>query len=91
MLQAIPAGLPRDKARELIKAATSDSQALTRDQGEWTFAPLAIADISFALWHRSHPLGFIAHADLGDRVVAAWGEGNLPPEILRMQLMELTA
>jgi hypothetical protein len=30
-----------------------------------------------------------AHADLGDRVLAAWGTGDLPPVLHHMQLVEL--
>jgi hypothetical protein len=89
MLQAIPAGLPRKETMKLMNSAAADSQRLPRDRGGWTFVPLIIADVSYALWHRPHTLGFIAHADLGNQVLAAWGEGDLPTEILRTQLKEL--
>jgi hypothetical protein len=89
MLQVIPAGLPRDEMTKLMNAADTDSRALARDRAGWTFTPMVIGGATYALWHRSHTLGFVAHADLGDRVLAAWGTGDLPLVIHRMQLIEL--
>jgi hypothetical protein len=43
---------------------------------------------SFALRFRILGQGFVAHADLGDCVVAAWGTGALPPELNRVQKVE---
>jgi hypothetical protein len=89
MLQAIPAGLPRAETIKLMNEADTDSKKLAHDRGGWSLASMAIGDASYALWHRSHSLGFIAHADLGDRVLAAWGTGDLPPVLHHMQLVEL--
>ena len=89
MLHAIRPGLPREEAVGLMEAAAEESQAVARDRAGWSFAPMVMADVSYALWHRSLAGGFIAHADVGDRVLAAWGAGELPRALLRMQLIEL--
>jgi hypothetical protein len=89
MLHSIPPGLPREEAIRLVEAADTQSQAVARDRAGWTFVPMMVGDVSYALWHRSLARGFIAHADLGDRVLAAWGAGDLPRTLLRMQLIEL--
>ncbi|MCS5717677.1 hypothetical protein N1027_05950 [Herbiconiux sp. CPCC 205763] len=89
MLRAIPPGLPREDMMKRMDAADDTSQSLARDRGGWAFVPMDVAGTTYALWHRSHPLGFIAHADLGSHVMAAWGEGNIPPELSNMQLRDL--
>jgi hypothetical protein len=78
MLQVIPAGLPRDEMIKRMNAADTDSRVLARDRAGWTFTPMLIGDATYALWHRSHPPGFMAYADLGDRVLAAWAPATCP-------------
>lgn len=87
-LQAMPAGLPRADARSVIDVAEAESRALAQERGGWAFSPVVLDTISYALWYRPHPLGFIAHADLGDRVIAAWGAGDLPEAMGRLQLVD---
>lgn len=89
MLHAITPGPPREEAVRLMAAADTESQAVARDRTGWTFAPMVMAGVSCALWHRSFASGFIAHADLGSRVLAAWGPGELPRALFRAQLIEL--
>lgn len=62
-----------------------------RDRAAWAFAPLVLAHVTYALWHRPLAGGFVAHADFGDRVLAAWGNGDLPSELLRMQLVDVSS
>lgn len=73
----------------MMDEADTDAKNLARDRGGWSFAAMTLGGVSYTLWHRSHRLGFIAHADLGDRVLAAWGTGELPRAIHHVQLMEL--
>ncbi len=87
-LEAVPAGLPRAEMIERMTTATADAEALARDRGGWAFVPTVLEGARYALWHRAHPLGFVAHADFGSRVMAAWGAGGLPAELLRLQLWE---
>ncbi|MCS5716141.1 hypothetical protein NVV95_16465 [Herbiconiux sp. CPCC 205716] len=89
MLQAIPPGLPREETRKRMDAAAETSQSLARDRSGWAFLPMQLAGITYALWCRSHCSGFIAHADLGSHVMAAWGEGDVPPELSAMQFRDL--
>jgi hypothetical protein len=89
LLQSVPSGLPREDAMRLMDAANAESQAVASDRAGWAFAPMVIAGVPYALWHRSLAEGFIAHADLGGRVLAAWGPGDFPRTLLRMQLVDL--
>ena len=89
MLQSIPAGLPRPEMIRRVEEADAESKSMARDRGCWSLARMTLEQVSYALWHRSHALGFVAHADLGDRVLAAWGTGSLPPELLHVQLVEV--
>lgn len=89
MLQAIPAGLPRDETEKRNRAAEAEASIVAQDRGGWALAPLIVTDVTYALWHRRLNAGFVAHADLGDRVLTAWGTGDLPPELSRVQLMDL--
>jgi hypothetical protein len=89
MLQAIPTGGPRDEITTLVEAADTESKAIAQDREGWSFVSMNLGEVSYALWHRSHRLGFIAHADLGDRVLAAWGPGDLPSVLNRVQLVQL--
>lgn len=89
MLHAILPGQPRADRIRMMDEADTDAKNLARDRGGWSFAAMTLGGVSYTLWHRSHRLGFIAHADLGDRVLAAWGTGELPRAIHHVQLMEL--
>lgn len=89
MLQSIPAGLPRPEMIKRVEEADAESKSMASDRGCWSLARMTLGHISYALWHRSHALGFVAHADLGDRVLAAWGTGSFPSELLQVQLVEV--
>jgi hypothetical protein len=89
MLQSIPAGLPRPEMIKRLEEADAESKSMASDRGCWSLARMTLGQVSYALWHRSHALGFVAHADLGDRVLAAWGTGSLPPELRQVQLVEV--
>lgn len=89
MLQSMPAGMPRPVMIERMEEANAKSKSMAQDRGGWSLARMTLGHVSYALWHRSHTLGFVAHADVGDRVLAAWGTGGFPPELLHVQLVEV--
>jgi hypothetical protein len=88
LLQAIPSGLPPAETRSAMHASEAAADTLAQDHARWSFRPMVLDDTSFALRFRILGQGFVAHADLGDCVVAAWGTGALPPELNRVQKVE---
>ncbi|WP_127791843.1 hypothetical protein [Agromyces sp. LHK192] len=89
MLQTFPNGLPRPEFVTLMESIHAEADAVASDRGSWTATSATIAGADYALWHRPHGDGFIAHLDVGDRVMAAWGPGRLPSLLRRLQLVDL--
>jgi hypothetical protein len=88
LLQTIPTGLSRDDAKRVNKAAVAQADTLARDRTRWSFQPVVLDGVTYALRFRILGQGFIAHADFGDCVIAVWGTGTLPPELQRVQRVE---
>ena len=91
LLQTFPAGLSRDDAKQLQRAVTAQADTLARDHTRWSYGPMELDGASYALRFRILGQGFVAHADLGDCVIAAWGTGTLPSELKRVQKVESAA
>lgn len=90
LLQAIPEGLTRKQMQERAQAAQEEAEAAAQDRAQWTLTAVALHGVQYALWHRSLAGGFAAHADLGDRLLIAWGGGSLPQELMHVQRVDLT-
>ena len=88
LLQTFPTGLSRDDAKELQGAVIAQADTLARDHARWSYSPMELDGVAFALRFRILGQGFVAHADLGDCVIAAWGTGTLPSALKRVQKIE---
>jgi hypothetical protein len=91
LLQAIPSGQPSAETRSAMKAVESAADTLARDHNRWSFRAMDLGGVSYALGFRVLGQGFVAHADLGDCVVAAWGTGSLPSRLKRVQRIDSTS
>jgi hypothetical protein len=85
LLETFPSGLPRDEAKSQLEHVVAQAQTLARDSVRWSFRPVILDDVAFALRFRVLGQGFVAHADFGDCVMATWGTGPLPPELQRVK------
>jgi hypothetical protein len=88
LLQTLPTGLSRSEAKDHHAAVVAQADTLARDHERWSFRAVDLGGTSYALRFRILGQGFIAHADLGDCVVAAWGTGALPDALRRVQKLE---
>lgn len=88
LLQSIASGLSDAETRKLMHAALADADTLARDHEGWSFSPMLLDGVTFALRYRILEQGFVAHADTGDSAVSAWGPGDLPAELGQTQRVD---
>ena len=74
-LEAIPARLSREERIAAVEAAYADAAAAS-EGNDWSFTPASLNENEYVLWYRSYKGGFIAHADMGAFVIAAWGRAQ---------------
>jgi hypothetical protein len=84
-LRSIPSGTPRQDAGQLVNTALAKADALARDHNGWSYTPMVLESVTYALRYRLLDQGFVAHADIGDSAIAAWGAGDLPEALGQVQ------
>ncbi|PRY69052.1 hypothetical protein B0I08_103258 [Glaciihabitans tibetensis] len=88
LLQTFPEGLQRAEAKRLARTVVAQGDELARDHASWSFTPMVLERVAYALRFRILDQGFVAHADVGGSALAAWGTGPLPPALSRVHWLE---
>jgi hypothetical protein len=89
-IETLCEGVPREEIAAAVAAAHDEADSVAAVRASWTATPMVLDGVSYALWHRAYHGGFIAHADVGDSVIAAWGQRDFPVEMGHMKRITVT-